>query len=501
MTRRSAAAVGALLALSASAEEPFALQSIGFAERIVQAEIADLDGDARGDLVCIGLSGLPPAERRVVHVLYQRPDGSLPDAPDWSGALPTGAAGYDLAPLDERPGAELVLLRRDRLTLLSWPERLHRRRDLPTGPVPTLAVGVDDRGIDRLQLVQPGLADAPRLVVPGLGFAALLTASGELLARLDVGARTNYFLPPRPAPVFSESEAQIYYDHPRLVVGDVDGDGRGDLVSAGRYELRVFVQDAQGGFPERASRSVALGRVSAEDHMRNAGSVRVDGADFDGDGRLDLLIASSSGTVFSSSTRTTLHLNRGGDWKLDAPDQEFRRKGGLSATMLFDLDGDGRVELIDVHVPTGVLEVVEVLVTRAIDAQLSLYRRGEGALFGSEPWHRRKLGVGWSLNTFRTLGFVPTLLADLNGDGLHDLLGSGDGDRLEIHLGDREQGLGARRSLQALDTGGRIRFGDLEGDGLADFVLYDPRRPDAPVRVLRNRGLLPGTRPSLRGSE
>ena len=38
---------------------------------------------------------------------------------------------------------------------------------------------------------------------------------------------------------------------------------------------------------------------------------------------------------------------------------------------------------------------------------------------------------------------------------------------------------------------GRIRFGDLEADGLTDLVIYDPRRPGRPIRIAHNRGVLP----------
>ncbi|MFP8877603.1 MAG: hypothetical protein VCB99_11990, partial [Myxococcota bacterium] len=51
-------------------------------------------------------------------------------------------------------------------------------------------------------------------------------------------------------------------------------------------------------------------------------------------------------------------------------------------------------------------------------------------------------------------------------------------------------GFGQRHAAQPLDTLGRIRFGELQGDDLADFVIYDPRRPRSPIRIGWNLGTL-----------
>ena len=75
---------------------------------------------------------------------------------------------------------------------------------------------------------------------------------------------------------------------------DQDGDGRADLTSSGRHELRIFLQRRDGSFGRQPDRRFRLGRVSLEDHMRGSGAVRALARDIDGDGRTDLLTLRSA---------------------------------------------------------------------------------------------------------------------------------------------------------------------------------------------------------------
>jgi hypothetical protein len=73
-----------------------------------------------------------------------------------------------------------------------------------------------------------------------------------------------------------------------------------------------------------------------------------------------------------------------------------------------------------------------------------------------------------------------------------DYLGSSDGTKIEVYLGSLEAGF-RRAATQAVSSEGRIRGGDLNADGLPDFVLFNTRRPDEPLRLITNLGTLPGT--------
>jgi hypothetical protein len=218
----------------------------------------------------------------------------------------------------------------------------------------------------------------------------------------------------------------------------------------------------------------------------------------DGDGKLDLLVSHVEGSFTDAASTTYVHMNRGGEWKLDEPDQVFRSKASLDTNALLDLDGDGRTELLRMKLRFSLLEVVEFLLTREIDIQVLVHRYLPDRGFEEKPWIKTQVELPFSFETFRLVGFVPTAHVDFNGDGFPDFVSSGGGDAIEISLGGGERPFAAPSCRQKLSTAGVIRFGDLEGDGLPDFVIFDPYHFDVPIRVGRNLGRLPGTRPALR---
>ena len=482
-----------LLAFASNAaanDDLFEITELSTDGRVVRADFADFDGDGRKDLLIATLSGIPPAEARTLHVYLRNQDGNFPAAATHAIPIPPHSVVYDIADVMDVPGEELVLLRPDRVTFLSLADGAGRQQEIPIDGPTTVGPAVDERGFDRMRLVYDQFAAEPWLVVPQFGRATAVNRDGEPRAVLDIGGRANYFVTRDSGLLSVETDIQVYYDAPKIVAGDIDGDGRADIAAITRHEIRVFLQNADGGFDTAPSYALPIGLISKEDHARGGGSIVTRARDLDNDQRLDLMISHSEGTFTNAVTKTCVYHNRTGRWDLSEPEECFQSKGAFSSDLLLDLDSDDALELVRVEVRFSVLEVVEFLLTRELDVMVSVHRLKDDGLFDMKPWSKRKISTEISFDTFRPKGFMPTSGIDLNADGRMDFVSSADGDGIEVYLGTEDGLFSKRRALQKLPSAGIIRFVDFDDDSLADFVLWDPQAFDSIVRIGRNTGAL-----------
>jgi hypothetical protein len=234
-------------------------------------------------------------------------------------------------------------------------------------------------------------------------------------------------------------------DSPRsLLVGDVNGDGRPDLVASGLVSgssfasVSVFLNNGDGTFT--AGQSFAAGSVAASFL-----------ADLTGDGKLDLVITRGNGDVEVFQGK--------GDGTFLKPGVQYPMTQGMNSLALADFNGDGRPDLA----------ACGFLGANSNVAKGSAYALafGQNGGFGVPQVHP---GTG------KHSACTSVVAADFNGDGKMDFaLSAWDESAaagLTVFLGKGDGTFSAPANYGVLQQGHMI-VGDLNGDGKPDILILE----------------------------
>jgi len=484
-------------------DAPFALETLRVPGRALEAWPARLEPAARERaLVVVSVEGSPPDETRRLCVFARTADGSFGREAVVMIETAPGEVAFDIAPLAPGGPDALILLASDALRVVSLraPREALRLAIDPPAPLPPRS-----RELGRLAFVADWSGDgAPRALVPDLDGGHLLPLGAGDPARLRFPVRAEYE-PRTNGPRIRDELLLAELHWPALERADDDGDGRPDLFVMSRFSVGVH-RLGPAGLAERASRTLPMRPFSVEEELRpRTTSLRLFARDLDGDGLADLVVHRTAGTLLRSHSLTEVFLNPGGGVRdLGTPSLRLAEPDGLVTLEPLDLDRDGRMELVQARLGFGVLQLARILTTRRAEVDLRVTPIRPAALAGvasPAPSFERPISLRLDFGAGRVLGLLPTAEGDWNGDGRQDLVyGRGD-DELVLQLGSAEPsgpGFGGAVITQAAPSEGLGRVADLDGDGLDDLVLVDPRDASGAVRVLRNRGRLAGTPPALR---
>jgi hypothetical protein len=290
-------------------------------------------------------------------------------------------------------------------------------------------------------------------------------------------------------------------------VGDLNGDGRLDLLVSSRYrdyrETHVLLGGPDGRFaPLHAGDAAcplgesALRFVGADDEVSTTIDDLAHVGDLDGDGRAEVVTQTKiepektgmrASMKDAKRPRHTFRFYRLDErlrveaepyQVLEAEGHSFEATfGGVNFSQFTDLDGDGRTDLVAITLDFSLLGMLSAMATKrmTIGLDFHVWNQGEDGRFKQVGGLDLSEKLRLDLKRFK-VGRLAQFQGDYDGDGRIDFVHFGRGKRITIHRGQPgcrypqapDLVLELDEEPQDLEL---IRVADYDGDGRSDFSI------------------------------
>lgn len=211
-----------------------------------------------------------------------------------------------------------------------------------------------------------------------------------------------------------------------FALGDFNGDGKPDVVTANMYGGSVSVLLGKGDGSFQSQQSVSAGGLP----------VAVTVGDVNNDGAADIVVANHVDSAVG-----VLLGNGDGTFKAQ---QVVAVGSAPTAVVVGDMNGDGKIDI--------------AIANEGNDTVSVSLGNGDGTFVS-----QASLTAGWSPRGLA--------IGDLDGDGKLDLVAANSNDdRLGVFLGNGDGTFAAQQAFATGATPSSVVIGDVDGDGLADLV-------------------------------
>jgi len=286
----------------------------------------------------------------------------------------------------------------------------------------------------------------------------------------------------------------VSYTEATLYFSDVNFDKKMDILLVGDGEMIIYPQFGNSQFTRKAIRVAINAAISGTEwwNKRDESGEQLDQSnleyrkleqlrDVNSDGIIDMVVR---------YTKTSGVLDRVNDYEIflgkqnqgnliysPNADSVIHAEGTLTGLTFVDIDGDDRLEVLLAGFDIGLSQIIGALVTGGIDQDVYVFKMNEQEKFPTKPAIKKGVELTFSLSSGQS-GSAVVKLADVNGDGLKDLVLSDDDDELNIYLGKKAgkkdkpfQKRSVSYSTKLPKDGKFVMVEDLNGDGKDDLLL------------------------------
>jgi len=303
-------------------------------------------------------------------------------------------------------------------------------------------------------------------------------------------------------PFVTMQNRSISYLLPVTFSVDMNQDDKPDFVEVSENALRIFFWRGDGFLPKARIKKLPF-KVSPLDwwRLKDASGETIDQShidhrriqtlrDLNGDGLADIMIQRQmSKGVLERKTAYEFYfarINKGQLAYSETSDASLEFSGTLAQLQLVDLDEDGRLEVALGSFEIGVSQIIGALLSGSIDVDLKIMTMGEDFNYELEPILNEEVALEFSLTSGRS-GAPVVLTADLNGDGLKEVILSRSEKSLKIYWHDKDKQLSNRSKrlkIQLPEDGDMVQALDVDGDGQDELVMRYGRLDDENMRNL-----------------
>lgn len=317
-----------------------------------------------------------------------------------------------------------------------------------------------------------------------------------------MGSFAKQTLPIRPEVRVFDTGAT--YTQTKLYFSDVNFDDKTDILLVGDGEMIIYPQTENSQFSSKAIHLAVNEAISGTEwwNKRDESGEQLDQSDLEYRKLEELRDVNADGItdMVVRYTKASGVLDRVNDYEIYLGQQTFleeddaqqksgtlrykqkadsviHAEGTLTGLEFVDIDNDDKLEVLLAGFDIGLSQIIGALVTGAIDQDVYVFKMDDEDKFPAKPTIKKGVELTFSLSSGQS-GSAVVKLADLNGDGLKELVLSEDDDELKIFFGsknNKNKRAFKKRSV-SYDTvlpkdGNLVRVEDLNGDGKDDLLI------------------------------